>query len=339
MIKQKIVHLALATYLLAGTNFALAETKALPKKVASAAEDSSSSSVTEAKAYNGQPMMQFNTLGNVSNSSDRDSIKFKVPGDGSPSNDKMANPMESQTTETAFKTYVGYPKQQIDLSYAPVSYGGKFSYSGYDFNFSSTDMLGLNLNYKMILTPAVFFEVDGTYFSAKSKSGRAAPYTFQETTTAVFNVMFRGNYCWIGDNFFSKLCPGIDLGMDSYPVLGFDGNSTVTLQKASELVYGVSLYAQRPLIYSTNISARLGYTMGSGSGQSGALTSKKNNLVYLDSKIEWPVAMNRLINFGVYYSQRTASIEGKVSSTLSDKWDTNAAQLGVKVGYTWELVD
>ena len=288
----------------------------------------------------GQPVMQFNTDRGASAApeSSQGAFKFKTPGDNSavPTSDKTANPIDTANGGAAFKTYVGYPKQFLNLNYAPSSFGGKYSYQGFDYNYSSTDVTGLNLNYKLITTPNFFFEVDASYITAKAKAGSAGN-SINDSSANTVPLMFRGNYCWIGDNFFSKFCPGLELGLDSYPVLGFTGNTTLELQKASEFVYGVNIYGQAPLIRSTTINGRLGYINGSGSGQSGNLTSKKNNLIYLDAKIEWPVAQKRYMNVGLLYSSRTATIGGKVSSALTDQWDTKATLLMLKLGYTWEF--
>lgn len=325
----------------------IAQTKVLPKKNKASQSSSSDQAMANevevspsksARPLDEQPVLQFNTLSTPASTSDRETFKFKTPGDGSPTSDVMANPVENQKNEAVFKTYLGYPKHFVNLTYAPVSYGAKYSYSGAEYNFSSTDVQGLEVSYSLQATPSVFFEVEGNTYTAKSKSGSASPYNVSESKATLFSIMFRGNYCWVGSNFYARICPGAELGTDTYPSLGFKAISTLEMQTASEMMYGANVYAQYPLIYSTNISARLGYVMGSGTGQSGSLTSKKNQLTYLDSKLEWPVGgAGHLMNLGVYYGMRSATVEGKVSSTITDKWDTNSGLLIFKVGYSWEL--
>lgn len=348
-----VIGICFLVTMLGGIN-ALAQTKTLPKKKKPTATEQAAtektsktdvapsasnneSSVYVQKASNGQPILQFNTSGESKSATDHEGIKFKIPGEGSASDDKMANPIENQKNDAVFKTYIGYPKHQLNLSYAPVSYGAKFSYRGSDFNYSSMDLTGLGVTYTALVTPSVYFDVAASYFSVKSKSGLAGSYTVTDSTSSVLQFNLRGNYCWIGDNFYARLCPGLEIGQDAYPLLAFNSAGRIEMQTANEMTYGVNVFAQYPLLRSSNIGARLGYVMGSGSGQSGGLSSKKNSLIYLDSKVEWPVSPGSLMNVGLYYGLRSSTIEGKTSAVNTDKWDNEIGHLALKIGYTWEF--
>jgi hypothetical protein len=333
---------------------ASAQTKNLPKKTKKSTEvkndaqqeqavitnDNSNmgTAVTEPRAFNGQPVLQFNTMGTPSNTSDRSTLQFKVPTDEkSLADDKMANPMESQKFETPFKAYVGYPKQQLNVNLSPTNYGGIFKNNTVgEFNFASQSPTALDLNYRFISTPILFFEGNLNYFTASTKAGNPGGYTVNASSQSVYTFFARANYCFIsGSNFFAKLCPGGELGMDKYPLLGFVNGTTLEMTTASNISYGLNLFAQYPIVGNTLLQARLGYVMGTGSGQSGELTHKKDNSLYLNSNIEWPM-MTGLMNVGFNYRTRTSTVEGK-RGAFDDKWDTTTGLLAFNIGYTWQF--
>lgn len=316
---------------------------ALPAKKVTTTEVSEGAEVIPATSYNGQPIYQFNVLGTPTKSSDRDSLTFKVPTDDKAlADDRMANPVENQKNDAPFKTYIGYPKQRLTVGYAPVSYSGKFTYTGSgtgqgtDFSFTSSSVTGLNLGYQFLPTPTTYIEAESNYLSASTNDGSPNPFTVNKSTANVFNLFVRGNYCFVGDNFFSRLCPGAEIGMDSYPLLGFIDNSTMEMQQATELSYGVNLLFSGPLVKSVIGKTRIGYLMGSGVGQSG-LTSKKNSAYYVAPQIEWP-AMGGYINIGFNYLSRNSSVEGK-KGVNTEKWDTTLSSFTMLAGFTLEFAN
>lgn len=325
---------------------AAAAKKAAPAEAApeaAPAQPAADTAVTETKSYNGQPVLQFNTLGSPGTTSGRDTLQFKVPTDDKAiADDKMANPVVNIKNDDAFKTYIGYPKHQFSVNYTPGSYGGKFSYTSTtsgqktEFNFSSTSTIATELIYRFVSTPSVVFEGNFNYFTAGTKAGTpGAATTVLDSTTNAMSLFVRGNYCYIGTNFFARLCPGVEFGTEQYPLVGYKNGTQLEMQKASELSYGINVLAQYPIVKTTVIKARLGYLMGTGSGGSGELTSKKNNALYLNTDIEWPMGSNYM-NIGFYYLNRTSTVEGNVGN-FKDKWDSNIGQLALRLGYTWDF--
>lgn len=292
-------------------------------------------SVSHAQDDNNQPTYKFNTLGIGSKTSDRDQIKFKIPTDEkSMADDRMANPMETQKFDTPFKAYIGYPKQHVNLNLSPTNYGGKFASTYGEFNFSSQSPTALELNYKFLASPVIFFEGNLNYYTASTKAGNPGSLTVKSSTTSVYTLFAKANYCFIGEsNFFAKICPGAEIGMDKYPLLGFTDGTTLAMTTASNISYGLNLFAQYPLIGSSLLQARIGYIMGSGVGQSGELTHKKDTSYYFNGQIEWSM-MNGLMNTGFNYRARTSTVEGKIGAN-TDRWDNSIGMLAFNVGYTW----
>lgn len=280
--------------------------------------------------------LRFNTEGVPLKQGDNN-FTFKVPSESSSSTDQTADPIENTPNDSVFKTYLDFPKHQLALRWNLSTFAGKFSYQGTDFNFVSNSLAGAQLAYKFIVDPELFFDADYTFYSASTKSGTANSFNVKDSTKSVSQLSLRGNYCWIGKNAFSKTCPGFEIYSDQYPVLGFANNTTLEMQSASDLMLGLNVHAQVPLIRSLMLNGRLGYLAGTGSGQSGALTSKKNTVIYLDSKLDWPLSPTRTLDFGLRYENRSSSIEGQVSPSIKDKWDTTAGNIQYRVGYIWEL--
>lgn len=291
---------------------------------------------SEEKTSIGAPLLKFNTSGSPGRQTDKPLI-FKVPTtEAELADTSNVDPVSSTDNQQAFKTYVGYPKQQVQLSYQPVSYGGKFTYNGTDFNYSNTSYTGVGLSYNFLMTPRFNLQAEMNTFEAATSSGRPGALTVGESKATVLTAFVRGNYCYIGSNFYAKLCPGFELGRDEYATLGFATATRIELKTASELAYGLNLQGSYPLVRDVVLQGTLGYVMGSGSGASGELTPKTNTTTYLRSSVNYPLREGRALNLGFEYRLKKVNTEGKVGNT-TDKWNSDIGQFTLGAGYVWEF--
>jgi hypothetical protein len=296
----------------------------------------SQTDASEEKTSTGAPLLQFNTSGSPGPQTNKPLI-FKVPTTEEELADRSnVDPVSSTDNQQAFKTYVGYPKQQLQLSYLPVSYGGKFSYGGTDFNYSTLSYTGLGLSYNFLMTPRFNLQAEMNTFEAATSSGRPGLIVVNESKATVLTTFVRGNYCYIGSNFYARLCPGFELGRDEYSTLAFVSSSQLELKTASELAYGINLQGSYPLVRDVVLQGTLGYVLGSGSGASGELTPKESTTTYLRSNINYPLREGRALSLGFEYRMKKTVTEGKKGTTV-DKWESDIGQISAGVGYVWEF--
>jgi hypothetical protein len=266
-------------------------------------------------------------------------LKFKLNSDNDVIEEKspeLPKPFQPDFSENEFKMYPGYPKHIVSLNYAPALVGAKFTYAGLPFTYSSTSLAGVAVLYRFFPTPNVFVDADFSNYSMSTVRGVTENITITEGTVGVENLNIRGGYCFTGANFFRKFCPGLDLGYDTFAVLGFKDNSSLELKKVSGIVYGPSFFLQTPLISSVLFEGRVGYLIGSGSGGSAELAAKKNTLLYMQGAFVIPHSEKRSWQLGALYTSRTSTLEGTKGSN-KDTWENLAESLYFRFGYNIEF--
>ncbi len=293
------------------------------------------------KLIKDKPSLEFQ--GDVKvNSRLGESLKFKT---NEPENPSATNESkESAATDTNLKEdsaikiddYPGYPRSIVTVNYAPTVYGGKFTYSGVNFNYSNTSVSGVGLDYRFLATPEVFLDAVFSSYTSQTQAGTPGVLVVSDSSISVYDLVLKGSYCYIGANFFSKICPGLDLGYNSFAVLGFKTNTTLEMKKVADFVWGPNIFIQRPVGGTTLFEGRVGYLMGTGSGGSSELTATSDKTVYASGIFTWDAGYKRHWNAGLVYSNRVASLSGTKGSN-TDKWDTTIDILNLTAGYGFEF--
>ncbi len=303
----------------------------------------SPTTVVPQPSYGGQPVLQFNTLGKPASSDDRNALKFKTvtdekAGTTSPSTDAMANPVENIKNDAPYSIAVGYPRWEVAVALNPSSNGFKQDNNTLGtLNYTSTSPMGLDLSAKLIPNPEVYYQVSYNYQTVGVNDAvLAALFTIKESKAVIDSFLVGGGYCFIFNNFYNKLCPGFELGIDSYPSLDFTDNTNIQIAKIRDMVAGINLNWQYPVIYNVKFQSKLGYLSGLKIGQSSNLGVTKNSKMTLDAGFEWPIGTNKHITAMVNYVSRDASVEGK-SGANTDTWTTKASMLAGKIGFAWEF--
>lgn len=279
--------------------------------------------------------LKFSTGTEAGSAEMRESIKFKVPGvDDIRMEDKPQSFDSVPEQAETFKTYVGYPKHQAYIGLSPLSVSSKWSYTK-DFNYDATS-LGIELGYKFVATPLITFELNWFRYEvdvAATSGASVSPYTILESKTTVDNFKTSTSYCFIaGSSFFHRICPGLTIGKESYPVLELISNTALKMSNVDDIVVGLSLGYQAPLTDSLNLQSLLGYNIGTGVGNSGTLTSEKNSNLYFRLGANYNLFAHSDINVLFEYASRNAELVGKYAG-VTRTWDSEITTIAGKVIY------
>ncbi len=316
--------------------------KKLPKKknppveVIYGSGEQTVTSTPETNPSTGTPVYQFNTSGTPGATDDRGGMNFKVPlTTEEKSNNVMADPVKNTDDGDAFKTYIGYPKHQLQLYYNPTTVNSKWKYTTQEFTFNSNSSDSVGLMYRFVATPQINAEVDYARYTVTTKEASVSPFTIKASDTIVDTLWVRLNYFFVNDsNFFFRYGPGVELGYDAYPILNFVNSTDLQMDKVKDFTLGVNFNLQYPMIQNFLLIAKVGFNTGTGAGNSGELTTSTNNSTYGQLGIDWSVTDHHGVNAGVDYRMRKASIDG-LRGTVKDTWDTTSTNTAFKLGYVY----
>lgn len=310
-----------------------AAAKATPTD-ASAAEPEDSNAPTK--------QILFKTDGDIQTTEQQQPMNFKVLDTTAVSDisqeEKRDSPINQVEEQNLFKTYIGYPKQTLNVNVAPVNLSSIFTFQSRDYNFTSTS-LGYGLSYQLKMTPIWSFDLSWSHFDASLAAATVVPYAFKESVKSYNNASFGADYCIVNKfTFLRKFCPGIVIAKDSYPILEFAGNSNTIFQMGGvdDIVVGLRATYQAPITDTILFLTTVGYNMGTGIGNSGFLTSKDNSNLYVKAEGTWSFKGNQDVGLGFDAAMRTASLEGKLGSNTFE-WKTASTLLGFKVMYDYSF--
>ena len=61
------------------------------------------------------------------------------------------------------EAFPGYPKSLLTIFSSPTLFGAKFSYSGLNFNYASSSLGAVGLDYRFMATPSLFIDATGQF--------------------------------------------------------------------------------------------------------------------------------------------------------------------------------
>ena len=271
------------------------------------------------------------------NSDSRPTLQFKDGGQESGGVTEVPEFKSEELPESeVFSVYPGYPKHQVALGIRPYSVSTNWSYSGQDFAFT-TSSVGYGVTYSFQPTPRLLLEAEYSGYGLEAPASSVDPYIVKASSTRLESVFFKGAYCFFGDSsFFRQLCPGIDIGYDTYPVLDFVSSTNLQLSQVRDIILGLNLAYQIPMTDLTRLRIKAGYNRGTGSGNSGTLTSKQNTSYFLLADVVWSLKTNHDLILGMEYRSRPAKISRK-SGQNTDTWETKSTIVGVQVAYQYSF--
>jgi hypothetical protein len=287
---------------------------------------------TGAVAQTSNKGYQFNTSGTVNNEFDRQ-MKFKLPTEATA--DGKAEVVKTADNDAFFKTPLGYPKKEIILSYNPGVNGFKnvlTSRNDYTFNFTNNSIANFDASFRYNTSVEDFFGIAVNMMRVTVPAFRdtTAGFSIDETSVYLTSFLFSGYFCTLGATSYNKICPGFEVGLDSYPVLDFVNNSRLDLVEIRDMVIGPSLIYTKPLGPELNLMTKVSYAYGLATGQSNKLGVRGNQRVSGQIGVEFPWQNTYLdILGGLDY--RTA----KVRST-DDEWQMTNLAYNARLGVRWE---
>ena len=267
--------------------------------------------------------------------SNKNPLIFKMQEKDSTGPAPVVEQADSSVEGSTYKVYPGYPKHQIAISLVPTKISSKWNYSGQDFNYNSNSSSSMDLAYDYLSSPLTRFSLYYSRYESSVKAGSASGYTITDSKVALDNYGVKSNFCTNSSvNFLQQYCFGVDLGVESYPLLDFTDSVTLALGKVQDVVLGVNVGYNHPLSAGMLLRFKLGYNMGTGSGSSGELTTKINNSVSAGADIEWNLKGPHGITVGTEYKKRSAKVEGK-RGTNNDTWKSEITTTSFKFGYLY----
>jgi hypothetical protein len=200
-------------------------------------------------------------------------------------------PEEKPIVEEKPKVYLGYPKGDYGISLNP----GLYSFSQTLVNTAAADL---------------------------------QQFQIASSSVSVISTVLYGAYCYSLGDAAHKICPGIDLGVDTYPILEFESNTSLTLKKLRDVSVGPSLTYLSPLGGKMSMRLEASYRIGLKQGQAAGYTMNSDHVFALGAEGLAPVGKSARISFGAGVRSESASF-----SHLQDQWQMSNVSYLFSLGY------
>jgi hypothetical protein len=268
-------------------------------------------------------------------------LKFKIPDKDASSAEKKEDyksepiPSTVAPTDEPFKLYPGYPKVRLQIASQPTVVSSTFTYGTTGFNYNNTNTSGFGSSIIFQGTPAFKAKLFYSTYTAEVYDATVNALSITKSTIATPSYGASFSYCNISDgNFLTQLCGVFELGNDGYPLLDFASSSTLSMTQVRDNYYGIGIGYQWPILTNFLFHVLGGVNIGTGTGNSGALTSKTNSSIYFDGSIEWIINENHSATVGVNAKQRAAKVAGR-RGTNDDTWETKLTSNVFALGYIY----
>ncbi len=274
--------------------------------------------------------MRFNTDSAPASTDPRPPMMFKDPGAAA-----LGTPpatFNSIPEDEPFRAYIGYPKHQVGLYVMPISMSSTWTSGTNSYSFKDSP-LGYGIMYRLVVSPLWQMELDYNRYTSKMTEATVASLRFLDSKVDLDNYFYRINACVIGNRgFFHQLCPGLEIGNDSYPVLKYVTSSRLSLTKFQDIMIGVNLKYTVPFGSDFLFKTALGYDYGTGLGNAGVFTSKGNSSYFAKAGLEYGFNKHHSLNAGLEFKARVAKVKGTIGSA-TDTWETKSAAFGGNLGW------
>lgn len=329
MIQQRLVFSSLVTALVVGALPAMSEEKqpATPTVVVKP---------EIVKVVSDKPAIKFATPKAATlnaESSSGEVLKFNLGYD----QEKVVAEIEKAKPKTS-----QYPLHKALIAPNNGSQSTTYDYKGTTVNvptaqrsqsFSSSNV-GAEASYFYAPNAEYIYEVSANYFTANAST---VTYTgtprlsVRDSKVSTVQAFGRVNYCYWSFSNGARICPGVDLIYDTYPLLGttFTGTTiaTVEMGSATELSGGANVYADIPFYNNLNARFRVGVIDGTGVGRTGIVGSQ-NFATYGNLDLDWKVAPQHSATLGYSYLSRTV---------VTDSANVSMKPTVISVGYIFEF--
>jgi hypothetical protein len=226
----------------------------------------------------------------------------------SPGKAVKAKPATTRTFEGA-KVALNYPRFDLAFWLNPGLYSltQELASTGTKFNFSGINLFDAALGARMVLTPRLFA---GLFFRLHSTSTEATDlvlYQLTKSSVTTISASASVNYCYYLGNSESRLCPGITLSYDAFPILGFTNNTDLSLSKIGDMGIGPNLLYFTPIGNGIMARFRLGYNLGLKQGQAAGFTMSSDSTFTATADTLVPLSDKMTGIFGIGAVAQSAS--------------------------------
>jgi hypothetical protein len=239
-------------------------------------------------------------------------------------------PEDKPIVEEKPKVYLGYPKGDYGISLNPglYSFSQTLVNTGSKFNFSNFSASDFSLSFRARTSPSVLLGLDFNYHSVSTAAADLQQFQIASSSVSVISTVIYGAYCYSLGDAAHKICPGIDLGVDTYPILEFESNTSLTLKKLNDVSVGPSLTYLSPLGGKMSMRMEASYRVGLKQGQAAGYTMNSDHVFALGAEGLAPVGKTARISFGAGVRSQSASF-----SHLQDRWQMSNVSYLFSLGY------
>ncbi|MBS1985064.1 MAG: hypothetical protein JST16_12915 [Bdellovibrionales bacterium] len=238
------------------------------------------------------------------------------------------------------KSYSGYPKLIGSLTYNPGYSGMKQTLAGTDtvegreFNSSGMSLVDTSVGLQAEFTPRIVSEFNFDYRRMGVAAADLGDFQLQSSNASVTNVSAKGFYCFNSNAFQNRACVGGGLGLDSFPILNFPTNSTLAMDKLSNMTIGLAAKGSYQVTQTISSKAHLGWDYGLGMGASGLYKLNSSNKLTGGVGIDYSVARyaGLSIRSELGFERRAASFEH-----TTDSWTATNLVYLAKLGVAYEF--
>jgi hypothetical protein len=357
-------------FVIAAASSAHGQTEALPKKTKTAKPMDTiqvsepnvavvkDSADTANKAFNGQPLLRFNS--SKVNSEDlgkqkKDPFKFKPDAELVNTDTEEATavqvPENISNYDESFKKNVGYPKHDVYLGYNFAS--SNFSQTARTasstqktLSYSGASISGLDIGYRGFISKD--FRVELEYISNSLPVGAIAATTGTapnlktvDSTVTPTTISARSYLCY----FDSKWCFGLEVAQNAFPGFKFS-TGTVTpfsdkLDVMTDITYAPLLYYSTPSFWNTSFFTDLRYYVGANSAQATGFALQSSSI--LEAHVGWDKMFNAKhgMNLALTYESWTYTFKTSVIATPTASngfnQDVTLTNTGLVMGYRYQF--
>lgn len=280
-----------------------------------------------------KPQYNFNAAGEPSYSNEKTGMNFKAAKE---SDDQVqADPVNMIHNDQPFTGYVGYPRFQVSVDYAPTSTGFKQEYNNLPLNFSAASYGSADITGRFLVNPQVTAELEYSHSAFSVQAKDLGSYQVLQSTANIDTLMGRVTYCQVLTHANNKFCYGGVAGLDAYPSMQFTTATDMSIASIRDLVLGLNLGYQHELGPYTYLSSVIEYLYGLRQGQDSNLGVDSDSKAR--ARIEFNFSNRNNLNYysaGAEYSYREAQVHGTTGS-FTDTWSTKASSFALMMKYTW----
>ena len=174
-------------------------------------------------------------------------------------------------------TLLSYPRFDVTAKINPQYVGYQAKADIAKLNVSDYYMTNASLDFNAWLSAEWYLTLHTDYFVLKSDDVDLGVFNLASSDSKLFSSELKATYCILFQGSDAKLCPGLSVGVASFPVLVFKDNTTLKFSSLNDMLVGLHLEYLKPISAKVMGNVGLYYRSGLAQGQSGSNQLKVDN--------------------------------------------------------------